>query len=280
MEILGLLKQQLLSLLAVFPALLKAGVLLALGSFLAKTLRRGVVKLITVVGLDRLADQINEMALVQKSGYKLKWSRLVGGLVYYFVWLAFLMAAVDALGMRIISDVMARFVNYIPQAFTAFVILLLGLFFADFVKKVVQTTCRSLNIAAGTLIANVIFYFVFLNVILISLQQASLQTNFMENNITVILAGVSIAFAIGYGLASREVMASLLAAYYNKGRVEVGDEISIEGHRGEVIEMNNTAITLRSADTDVVIPFHKLNSSGMTVHSRRNKPNALPPNIS
>lgn len=280
MQILEVLKEQLLSLLAVFPALLKAGVLLALGSFLAKTLRKGIINLITLVGLDRLADQINEMALVQKSGYKLKWSHLVGGLVYYFVWLAFLMAAVDALGMRIISDVMARFINYIPQAFTAFVILLLGLFFADFVKKIVQATCRSLNIAAGTLISNVIFYFVFLNVILISLQQASLQTNFMENNITVILAGVAIAFAIGYGLASKEVMASLLAAYYNKGRVEVGDEISIEGHRGVVIEMNNTAITLRSADTDVVVPFHKLSSSGMIVHSRRNKPDALPPNIS
>lgn len=280
MEILEVLKEQLYGLAAVLPVLLKAGVLLLLGVVLAKILRQAVSKLIAVIGLDSLADKINDVELVQKSGYELKLSKFLGALVYYFTLLVFIMAAVEALGMQMISDLMADFINYIPQAFTAFVVLLLGLFFADFIKKIVYGACRSLNIASGALISSVIFYFIFLNILLISLQQAKLQTNFMENNITVILAGVALAFAIGYGLASKDAMANLLAAYYNKGRLEIGDEISVEGLRGEIIEMNNTAITLRSADTDVIVPFHKLSSKGLIIYSRRNKPNALPPNIS
>lgn len=279
-EILQALKMQLLSLASIIPSLLKAVVLLLLGIILAKILRRAVTKLIAVTGLDRLADKINDVELIQKSNFELKLSKLLGGLVYYFTLLVFVMAVVEALGMKMISDLIAKFIDYVPQAFTAFIILLLGLFFADFIKKVVYGACRSLKIAAAALISNVIFYFIFLNVLLIALQQAELQTKFMENNITVILAGVAAAFAIGYGLASKDAMANLLAAYYNKGRIEIGDEIGIEEHRGEVIQISNTSITLRSEDMDVVIPFYKLSRSGMVVHSRRNKPNTLPPNVS
>ncbi len=278
-EILRILKEQLLGLLAVLPVLMKAIILLLVGVLLAKLLRRAIRKMIAVLGLDRLADKVNRIDLVEKAGFELKVSELLSSLVYYFVILIFIMAAIEALGMKMMTDLLADFINYIPQAFSAFIVLLLGLFFADFIKKIVLATCRSLNIAAGMLIANVIFYFIFLNVVLIALKQAELQTNFMENNITVILAGVAGAFAIGYGLASKDTMANLLAAYYNKGRLEVGDEVSINGQRGEVIQINNSAVTLRAVNADIIVPIHKLTSEGMVIHSRRSRPNALPPNV-
>ena len=277
-EVLYILKAQLIGLLNVLPALIKAIIIFAVGYIIAKLLQKAILKGAELVGLDRLAEKLNEIELFQKSGLKFKLSTILSSIVYYFVLLIFAMTAVEALGMRMISQLLVDFINYIPQAITAFALLLLGLFLADFVKKIVLVTCRSLNISAGNLIANVIFYFIFLNVILIALRQANLQTEFMENNISVILAGIAGAFAIGYGLASRDIMSNLLASFYNRGRLEVGDEITIGGHRGEIIQMNTNNITLRSDKTEVIVPYHKLTTDGLEIHSRRERTNTLPPN--
>jgi hypothetical protein len=177
----------------------------------------------------------------------------------------------------VISDMMVSTIAYIPNAITAFVVLLIGVFIADSIKKVVAAACRGLGISAGNLIASIVFYFILLNIILIALRQAQLQTEFMEDNISIIVAGVVGAFAIGYGLASRHLMGSILASFYNRGRIRVGDEISVEGKRGEVITINNNALTLRGEDSDFIIPFSKVASEGVEIHSRPDAGPALPP---
>ncbi|MEO0732823.1 MAG: hypothetical protein AAFZ52_08315, partial [Bacteroidota bacterium] len=168
-------------------------------------------------------------------------------------------------------------VNYIPNALKDFVLLLIGLLIADTVKKIISSACKSLGISSGNLIANVIFYFILLNVLLISLRQAQLQTAFMEDNISIILAGAAGAFAIGYGLASRHLMGSLLAGFYNRGRVKVGDEITIDGMRGEVVVINNNDLILRAEDSEFIVPFSKMTEVGVEIHSRRDVGPALPP---
>ncbi|MEL6276235.1 MAG: mechanosensitive ion channel domain-containing protein, partial [Bacteroidota bacterium] len=124
---------------------------------------------------------------------------------------------------------------------------------------------------------NVVFYFIFLNIVLIALRQADLQTSFMETNISIILAGVAGAFAIGYGFASKDIMSNLLASFYNRGRLEVGDEITIDGRRGEIIQINNNTITLRTETSEILMPYRMVTNGGVEIHSRRDRPNTLPP---
>lgn len=279
LNVVDILSEQLYGLLAVLPALLKAVFILIIGLIIARILRRLVKRGLQLIGLDKLADKLNEIELFRSSGVQLKISNLVGSLVYYFTLLVFFMASIEALGMQMVSQLLADLIDYIPQAITAFALLLVGLFVADAIKKMIQSACKSLGIKGGNLIATVIFYFIFLNVILISLRQAELQTEFMENNMSIILAGVAGAFAIGYGLASRNIMANILASFYNRGRLNIGDEISIEGRRGEIIQLSGNSITLRvtDAETELIIPFHKLSTVGVEVHSRRGDENTLPP---
>lgn len=268
---------QLYSLLNVLPTLLKAIVILIVGIMLAKVLRRLVKRGIEAVGLDKFADRFNDVDMLQQANIEIKPSSLLSSILYYFVLLVFVMTAVEALGMQMVSQLLVDFINYIPKAITAMVVLILGLFVADFIKKIVQTTCLSLGIRAGNMIGTVIFYFIFLNIILIALSQAELQTKFMENNISVILAGIAGAFAIGYGLASKNIMANILASFYNRGRLSVGDEVTIEGRRGEVIALSTNSITLRSDESELIIPFSTLSKTGVEIHSRRGEENTLPP---
>ncbi|MEM7574429.1 MAG: mechanosensitive ion channel domain-containing protein [Bacteroidota bacterium] len=275
-----LIKEQFAALLEVIPALFKALIIFFIGYLIAMLISRGIRAALKKIGADRLAEKVNQIEFVQRSGFVLKPSKLFSSIVYYFMMIITTMAAVEALGMQMLSQMMADLIAYIPQAITAFFVLLVGIFVADFVKKIVLATCRSLNISAANMIANVVFYFIFLNIVLIALRQANLQTRFMESNISIVLAGVAGAFAIGYGLASRDIMGNLLSAFYNRGRIEIGDDVTIDGKRGQIIAMNNNSLTLRSIeDSEVIIPFKKLTDQTLEIHSRRTRDDLLPPNI-
>ncbi|CAH0998716.1 hypothetical protein LEM8419_00062 [Neolewinella maritima] len=278
-SVLDLLRLQAYQLLTVIPALLKALVVFVVGYVIAKVLYQLIRRLVAASGFDRLSDRVMDIDLLQRANIKLVPSTVLATIVYYFVLIVFTMAAVDALGMEKLSEMMAQLVAYLPNAVTAFILLIGGIFLADRAKRVVVGACRSLGIPSGNLIGNVVFYFILLNIILIALKQAQLQTAFMENNISIILGGIAGAFAIGYGMASRHIMGNILASFYNRDQLQVGDEVSIDGKRGEVVQLNTVSITLQSEDSEYTIPFSKLSSAGFEMHSRRTSTRPLPPHL-
>lgn len=269
--------QQGLQMLDVIPALLKGVIIFLIGFLLAKLVRRIILRVLETIGVDKLADKLMNIEMFEKSKLKLVPSVIVASAMYYFILIVFSMAAVEAMGLKIVSDLLKDLIEYIPNGVTALLVLVIGIFIADAVKKLIAATCRSLGIVSGTLIANVVFYFILLNIVLIALRQAKLQTEFMEDNIAIILGGIAGAFAIGYGLASKDIMTSLLAGFYSRDKFHIGDEVTIDGHRGEVVTINNNNIILRSEESEFVVPYSKVTSEGVEIHTRRDKGPALPP---
>jgi len=267
-EILDTISAQLLTMANVIPSLLTALAVFVVGLILAKTLRKIIGRLLAKSGIDKLADRLNDIDLVANTSIEIKPSVLISSIVYYIVLFVFIMAAVDVLGMEAISQLMTDMINYMPKAISAFFVFLVGLLFCDLIKKMVQAACESLGIGSAKLLANVVFYFLFLNVALITLKQAELQTNFMEQNISIVLGGVILAFSIGYGLASRPLMSNMLSAFYNRDRFQLDDELTVEGQRGRVIGMDNTTLTLRVEEGEVIIPLSKLAGDKYTIHRR------------
>jgi len=278
-SIIEVLQIQALKLLEIAPSLIKGLVIFFIGVILARIIRKIMRRSLGAIGVDKLADRLMTIEMFEKANLNLVPSVIIATSVYYFILIIFFMAAIEAMGLRIISDLLKDLIEYIPNGISAIVILLAGIFIADAIKKLISTTCRSLGITSGNLIANVVFYFIMLNIILIALRQAKLQTEFMEDNVSIILAGVAGAFAIGYGLASKDTMTSLLAGFYSRDKFHVGDEITIDGKRGEVVTINNNNIILRSTteESEYVVPYSKVTSGGVEIHIRRDKGPALPP---
>ena len=276
-KVLDALEAQGLAMLAIIPSLLKALLIFLIGYIIALILSKVLKKVLVTIGADRLAEKLNDIDLISKSNIRITPSTLFSKLLYYILMLVVLMAAVDALGIESVSELMNRIVTYLPKALSALLVLLIGIFVADFIKKIVLTTCESVGIPAAKLIANAVFYFLFLNVVMITLKQAELQTAFMENNISIILAGVILAFSIGYGLASRTLMSNLLSAFYNKDRIRIGDILTIDGVKGEVIAVDSTTLTLQTDTAKVVVPLSKLSQDKFAIHDRPAPPNRLPP---
>jgi flagellar biosynthesis protein FliQ len=245
---------------AFVPKFIGALLLLFLGWFLGRMIARFFQKLLERIGADKLGDRLNQIDFIARSPVKLKPSTMVGKFLYYVIFIFFFMAATDTLGITAVSEMIGKIFEYLPRILSALVVFVIGILFADMLKKLVHTACASLNIPAAGLIANFVFYFVFINVAMITLSQAGIDTNFIQDNLSIILAGIVGAFAVGYGYASRPLVGNLLAAYYNKNKVKVGDLISIDGVKGKIVAMDNSTMTLDADDRKIVVPLNKLSS--------------------
>ncbi len=250
---------------AALPNFLKALGLIILGYILARLIATLFKRLLRSIKVDNLAQKLNSIDLIGGSKINLVPSVILSKILYYFILFAFLIAATELLNIQAVSELMTSLLNYIPILLSALLVFIIGLFVADSLKKIVYTTCNSLGIPAAGLIANILFYFVLVNVLMITLSQAKINTEFIQDNLSIILAGIVLAFAIGYGFASKDLMANLLSAFYNKEKLHIGQTIGIGELKGKVVEIGKTTLTLQAEDKRIIIPLSKLTSEALMV---------------
>jgi len=254
--------------------LVGALLILIIGLILVRMITRMIRKGLQKTGVDKLANKhLNGIDFLSSNNVHVVPSTLVSKMLYYFLLLVVLVAATDVLQMQAISVLVQSAINYIPYLITAFAIMVVGVFLADFLKYISSATLSSLGIPAAGFIANFIFYFVLLNILMLALEQALINTDFITSNLSIILGGVVLAFAIGYGLASKSIMSNYIAHFYNRNKVNLGDVIQIEGKIGRVKDLDNTTLTIVAEDgREIIIPLSHLNNEIVEVIER--KPNA------
>lgn len=247
------------------PKLLFALLILIIGRIISGFLRRLVRRVLAGLQVDRLAERLNDIDLVQRSGMKIQISTVIAQMIYFVLMLGFIIFATDMLGIPAITDMVRDVIDYLPALFSAFVLFLLGLFLADMIRGIVLTTCQSMGIPSAKMIATAVFYFLFITIAVSALSQAKISTGFIASNLTVVIGALALAFAVGYGLASRDLVANYLAGHYNRNKVRVGDEIEIDGARGKVVLIDSTSLILQTAERAIIIPLSKMTTEKVEV---------------
>jgi len=180
-----------------FPRILGAVVIFIVGWIIAKIVAFVIKRILSSIGVDKLAEKLNEIEFIEKSSF-----------------------------------------NIVPSA------LLL-------------TTLKSLGVPSAKMISIFIFYFIFLMSVITALTQVGIDTDFISNNLSIIISGCVFAFALGYGLASKNMMANFLASFYSKEKIKIGDILTISNVKGEVIRIDSSSITLLTQNSNVIVPLSK-----------------------
>ena len=157
---------------AFFPKAIGCITILLIGWIVARLVRNVVRRVLSELGVDRLAKMLNEIDVVQESGIQIEFSRVLSSIIYYVMMLIFIIASTEALGVAAITQIVTDILNYLPSFFSAAIVLLFGVFLADMIKKAVLTVCQSIGIPSAGLIANVVFYFLFVTIAISALAQA------------------------------------------------------------------------------------------------------------
>lgn len=246
---------------------ISAVVIVLIGYLAAKLSKTILVNVLSRIGLDVLGEKIQDIEAIKKLKIEFKLSKVIGSVVYFFVYLIFLITAADKLGIPAISNLFAMIVAFIPNLIAASILIVLGLMLSDMVRNFVETLCKSFNIPSGKLIGMGVFTFLVLITIITALSQSGINTDLLESSFNILIGGVVFSFAIGYGFASKEILHNIVSSFYSRGKYKVGDTIEIEGKKGLIISMDSTSVTLEVSGVQMVVPMKKFQSEIVTVHS-------------
>jgi small-conductance mechanosensitive channel len=261
--------QQLISnLIAFVPSLFGAMLILLVGYILTRLLTTMVKKLLKVIGIDKLGDRLQSIDVVAESDIQISLSTLMSQVLYYFLMLVVLVAATDILGMPVVSNLVSSAIAYIPDLIAAIIILIVGVIFADVLKGFVVVTCRSFAIPAAGMVGSIVFWFVLVSVLISALSQAQIETSFIIANLSILLGALAFAFALAYGLAAKPLLGGFLAQFYNRGKINPGDTIRIEGNEGIVLSIDRASFTLKVDEQLLIVPLSKLQSETVLVIAR------------
>ncbi|MEL6305426.1 MAG: mechanosensitive ion channel domain-containing protein, partial [Bacteroidota bacterium] len=173
----------------------------------------------------------------------------------------------DILSWEIISTEIGNLLRYLPRLFSALALMMIGLYVGNFVKNTVKKLFESLEFSGSNVVSNLLFYIIVIFISITALNQAGIDTTIITNNITMILGAFLLAFAIGVGLGSRDIITDLLRSFYTRRTYAVGDKVVIGDLAGSIEAIENNSVTLMTKSGKYVIPIKDVTSTKVEVKS-------------
>ncbi len=252
--------------LGAIPGILGAILILLLGWLFARFFSKVVSRLLKLVKFDVLADKIKASDFLKKANVQRAPSEIIGVFVYWILLLLVIISASDALGWSAVSAEVSKLLGFLPNLLVAIIFFVIGFYIATFVRDIIRGASTSMNIGAGKLISEFVFYLLIILVTLTALNQAGVDTSVITNNFMLILGAILAAAAISYGFASRDVLSNILAGFFSRRTFNTGQVIEIDDVRGKIVSTNNISVTIQTADKEwVVIPTHQLITSKVKI---------------
>jgi len=194
----------------IIPEIIAAVVVFIVGLFIADLLGRLVTKVLEKLYLDQLLEKTGVMKMLDKVGFKMSISKLLGLLVMWFLIVVFLIASAEILHLTQISEFLKDVVNYIPNVIIAIVILIIGIIVAGFVKTAVKRSASAANIAASDFLAALSKWAILIFSLMAALVQLRVAASLIQILFTGLVAMLALAGGLAFGLGGQTKAKELL----------------------------------------------------------------------
>jgi hypothetical protein len=199
------------------PKFIGSLIILIIGYFIAKSLRWTAQKGLDFLKIDTLFDRSGVNGMLAKTGMNISATKLIADMIYWIIMLAIWVAFFNSMGLEVISNLINQVILFIPNLIVACLIIAVGMYLGDFVKKIVMATVNSSgqgenaetfgNIAKGGVI--------FLTAS-IALSQVGIGANVISSVVQSVFGGLAIAFGIAFGFGGRDWATGIVNKYLGK----------------------------------------------------------------
>lgn len=192
------------------PSLIGAIVIIIIGMIVAAVLERIVERVIYYLKVDSLLRRVGVEAYMQRARLELNFGHFVGKIVYWFLMLAFVLAASDILGFTTLSGYISTILGYIPNVLVAILIMLATLVFANFLRNLVRASVLGAKLHAAKTLGTITWWSVVIFGVLTTLLQLGVAVTIINTIITGVIAMLALAGGLAFGLGGRDYAAHLV----------------------------------------------------------------------
>jgi small-conductance mechanosensitive channel len=228
------------------PRLIGALVLLVVGLLVAMLIGAILRRALKAANLDEASARLGVNQHLGRAGLPPSLSQVMGSAARIALSLVVIFAALSLLGLQFLSESLNAAVLAIPNVLIAAALVLAGLVLGGIARQHVErlTFQLDLPISLGQ-ITQVLVVAIFA---ITAAAQIAVSTAILLLLVAIILAGAVSMLAIAFGLGGQGVARELSASRHARSVFNVGDDISVNDVRGEVVAVETMATVLRTAE--------------------------------
>jgi len=185
---------------AFLPNLLAMLVILIMGILLARILRAILVRFLKAINFDSWSDRMGVTTLLRKGDLWSKPSLALGAIFFWIQIIVVLMAGMSALRISAIDQLVAQFFMYLPRAFSAVLILIVGYVLAGFLSRAVLIAAVNSGYHYAKLLAEAIRLLLTVLIMAMVLEQLQVAPSIVLAAFSIIFGGIVAALAISFGV--------------------------------------------------------------------------------
>ncbi|MDD3845243.1 MAG: hypothetical protein PHC90_02645 [Syntrophorhabdaceae bacterium] len=202
------------------PNFLTSLALLIVGIVLAAVFRIVFLRIFRAINLDKMAERLGLFEMLLKGGIKDSLSNFVARIIGWLVVFTFAVVAVQTLKIPTVEHLLDRFFLYLPNVFTAAVILLFGYLFSNFFGRAALIASVNAGLRRAGLVGRLVKITVFILSATMAMEQLGIGRETVLIAFAIIFGGIVLALAIAFGFGGQDIART----YLQKGVGEKEEE--------------------------------------------------------
>src|SRR5258708_2974202 len=208
------------SIFAFFPKFLAALIIFVFGITIARWVKGLVVKSLEKLRLSSEVEKTPIQSFLKNADVTTKIEVIVANVVYWIIILVVLQTSITLLGLSAVSDILNRILLYIPNIFSAVLILFFGVLLAGLAETLVKGAVKAVDGKSSRMLGTITSYLVMVVAILASISELGIAQAFITTLFTGFVASLALAIGLAFGLGSKETVTKMMDEWYTRMKKE------------------------------------------------------------
>lgn len=192
------------------PNLLATLIITCVGFFIAWAAKAALSKAFGALSFDGWCDRAGFTAMIRKANVWSRPSEILVKAVYWFIAIIFVMMGLTALRLRAIDSLTMQFFMYLPRAFSALLILIIGYIITGFVSRAVLIAAVNGGYHYAKLLAEAVRMLLIVLILAMAFEQLQVAPGIVVAAFSIIFGGIVIALAISFGVGGIEAARKII----------------------------------------------------------------------
>ena len=189
---------------AFIPKLFGALVILLIGWLIARAIKFALSKVLKAVNFDSLTEKVGINSYLSKAGLKSRGSDLIAKLGYWIVMFTVLVLFFNSLGLEAVSGLLQDVINFIPNIIVACILLVVGMYLAQFVQGLAEGALKAGNFSNPGLVGKIAYGAIMFLTITLALNQLHIGEGILDNIISIVVGALGLGLSIAFGLGGQD----------------------------------------------------------------------------
>ncbi len=199
------------------PNIVIAILIILIGWLVGMLVGRLIEQVVSGIKLDSALSKAGVDDVLRKGEINLNSGAFIGGLVKWFVIVAFLVAAFEVLGLSSITVFLQDIVlEYIPRVIVAALVLLFAGVLGDVTARLVKSSAKAAGVTHTNFLASISKWAIWVFAILVALQQLGIAVQFISTLFMGAVGAFALALGLAFGLGGKDVAGKVTAELYKE----------------------------------------------------------------